>query len=356
MYTGGPQVPAGLPCTLLRKTALARAPSHMHPGKILRDRMLAYAWLYPCKIPIPASTVAGGTIEKADVRYFFPKDSKSTLPKVGGMCEQLGRRDEAFGARSWACCRSACCQLECLRLAHSHSVLPCPAQHACSPNLQTFVTLDELDTLRGKNSVGMLLLGFKPLRWALRVGLAREAGLAFSTCAELCCVLHNHTYLCLPWGKVPHLPLSRPLLRRALYTRQLPQGVPPDPQQQLPVPGCVGWSALGSGYAGHAWEQETVLAHLPLLSRLRAAGGRMLPSHLCCCAARCIAAADDKKQPGSATAFIALHEAMQRVCVGGWGWGGGGGLGGEGGWVGGGGGGRAVSCCFTVCLHCSVLG
>ncbi|KAL4419212.1 hypothetical protein ABPG77_000606 [Micractinium sp. CCAP 211/92] len=50
----------------------------------------------------------GGTIEKADVRYFFPKDSKSTLPK-------------------------------------------------------TFVTLDELDTLRGKNSVGMLLLGFKPL-------------------------------------------------------------------------------------------------------------------------------------------------------------------------------------------------
>lgn len=27
------------------------------------------------------------------------------------------------------------------------------------------MTLDELDTLRGKNSPGMLLLGFKPLRW-----------------------------------------------------------------------------------------------------------------------------------------------------------------------------------------------
>ncbi|KAL4422287.1 hypothetical protein ABPG75_008484 [Micractinium tetrahymenae] len=49
----------------------------------------------------------GGTVEKHDLRYFYPKDSKSALPK-------------------------------------------------------TYVTLDELDTLRGKNNPGMLLLGFKP--------------------------------------------------------------------------------------------------------------------------------------------------------------------------------------------------
>lgn len=50
----------------------------------------------------------GGAIDKADVRYFYPKDSKSTLPRI-------------------------------------------------------YMTLEELDTLRGKNNVGMLLLGFKPL-------------------------------------------------------------------------------------------------------------------------------------------------------------------------------------------------
>lgn len=37
-----------------------------------------------------------------------------------------------------------------------------------TPCLQIYMTLEELDTLRGKNNVGMLLLGFKPLGWALR--------------------------------------------------------------------------------------------------------------------------------------------------------------------------------------------
>lgn len=91
----------------------------------LRLAVKLYALTQPQKLPtlkrvngangaeVRASTdelnvFTGGTVEKHEVRYFLPKDGKSTLPR-------------------------------------------------------TYMTLDELDTLRGKNSPGMLLLGFKPL-------------------------------------------------------------------------------------------------------------------------------------------------------------------------------------------------